>query len=107
MHANWATKVPFDPGDVLDVVDMAVGEKEKLKLDFLLNQPVASSVGRVEKYPTFRRLQSVTICLKNAAGEASVRDHILLLFLLPLILLLSHPAGFEVRSGAKQAKKKV
>jgi hypothetical protein len=80
MHANGTPKVLLDPGDILDVIDMAVGEKEESKFDFLLNEPVAGALGRVEKHPAFRCLQSVTIRLKNAASEASIRDHLLSLF---------------------------
>jgi hypothetical protein len=84
MYANGTTKVPFDPGDILDVIDMAMGEKEESKFDFLRYKPVAGSIGCVEKHPTFRRLQGITIRLKNAASEAPIFDHLLSLFFLLL-----------------------
>ena len=54
---NWTTKLVLNPGNILDVIDMAVCQKQKFRLDPKRTHPFASALGRVEENPSLWRLK--------------------------------------------------
>lgn len=75
MTADFASKAMFDFGYVRDVIEMAVGKEQELWIDIPGKQPVASPVWGIEKNPSLRGLNQITICLENAAAKRFV-DHL-------------------------------
>jgi hypothetical protein len=75
---NLAAETPFERGNILDVIDMAVGQQKKFWFDLPGSHPVGCSLGRVEQNPALRRLKQVAVRLENAATERFVphRDHL-------------------------------
>src|SRR5207237_10855166 len=49
MTTNRAFKVIFDFGDVLDVIDVAVGQQQHLKIDLSRFDPVARALSRINE----------------------------------------------------------
>ena len=54
---------------------MAVGKEQKPWIEIPGNQPIASSVRGIEKNPSLRGFNQITICLENAAAKRLV-DHL-------------------------------
>jgi hypothetical protein len=69
---NWTTKLLLDPGNILDVIDMPVCQKQKFRLDPKRTHPFASALRRVEEDLAFWRFKQIAIRFKNAAAEALV-----------------------------------
>ena len=69
MTAYRTTKLPLNPGDILDVIDMSVCQKQKFKIDTERLDPFARTFRCVEKDPPLWRLHQVTIRVKNAAAK--------------------------------------
>jgi hypothetical protein len=74
MTTDLASKAAFDFGYVWNVIEVAMRQEQKLGIDFPGGQPIASSIGCVEKNPALRRFKQVAIRLENAATKALV-DH--------------------------------
>ena len=55
--ANWTCKLAFNPGNILDVIDMSVCQEQKFRLDPKRTHPFASALGRVEENPSLWRLK--------------------------------------------------
>ncbi len=72
MTADLASKPVFDFGYVGNVIEMAVRKEQKLWIDIPGDQPIASSIGGVEKNPSLRRFNQITIRLENAAAKRFV-----------------------------------
>ena len=72
MTADLAPKAVFDFGYVRNVIEMAVCKEQKLWIDIPGDQPIASSVGGVEKNPSFQRLNQIAIRLEDAAAKRFV-----------------------------------
>ena len=69
---DWTTKLAFDPGNILDVIDMSVRQEQKFEVDTKRTHPFASALGRVEENPALRRLNQIAIRFKNPAAKALV-----------------------------------
>ena len=69
---DWTTKLALDPGNILDVIDMAVCEEQKFEIDLKRTHPFASALGRVEENPALWRLDQIAIRFENAAAKALV-----------------------------------
>jgi hypothetical protein len=72
MTANLATKALFNLGNVLDVINMSVGEEQQFEIDPTRINPVASAIGRIEQNPPLGRVNQVTVRLENAAAKGFV-----------------------------------
>src|SRR4029453_17372013 len=72
MTADLASKAVFDFGYVRNVIEMAVRKEQKLWFDILGDQPIASSVGCVEKNPSFGGLNKKEIRLEDPAAKRFV-----------------------------------
>ena len=75
MNTNWTGELSFDAGHILNVVDVAMSEKEEAQFDSLRDQPITGTIRRVEKDPTLRAFESIAIGLENPAGKASKWNH--------------------------------
>ena len=62
----------FDLGHVRDVIEMTVCKQQKLWIHIPGDQPIARSVGGVEKNPALRGFNQIAIRLKNAAAKRFV-----------------------------------
>ena len=69
MTAYRTTKLPLNPGDILDVIDMSVCQKQKFKIDTEGLDPFARTFRCIEQDPPLWRLNQVTIRVKNAAAK--------------------------------------
>ena len=69
---DWTIKLAFNPGNILDVIDMPMCEEQKFEIDTKRTQPFASAFGRVEENPALWRLNQIAIRFKNAAAKALV-----------------------------------
>ena len=72
MTTDGAAEPAFDFGHLGDVIEMAMGQQEKFWMDIARSDPIASSIGRVEKNPAFGRLNEIAICFENPATKALV-----------------------------------
>jgi hypothetical protein len=72
MTADGTAELAFNFGNILDVIDVAVGQKQKFEIDRARTQPFASALGRVEENPTLWRLNQIAIRFKNSAAKALV-----------------------------------
>lgn len=72
MTADLAPEAVFDLGYIRKVIEMAVRKEQKLWIDIPGYQPIASSVGGVEKNPSFRGFNQIAIRLENAAAKRFV-----------------------------------
>jgi hypothetical protein len=69
---NWTTKLTFNPGNILDMIDMSVCQEQKFRLNLKGTHPFASALGRVEQNPSLRRFKQIAIRFENAAAKAFV-----------------------------------
>ena len=60
---DWATKLPLNPGNILDVIDMSVRQEQKFEVHTKRTHPFASALGR---------LNQIAIRFKNPAAKALV-----------------------------------
>ena len=72
MTADLAPKAVFDFGYIWNVIEMAVRKEQKLWIDILGDQPIASPVGGVEKNPSLRGFNQIAIRLEDAAAKRFV-----------------------------------
>jgi hypothetical protein len=72
MTADLAAKAVFDFGYVRNVIEMAVRKEQKLWIDIPGDQPIASSLGRVEKNPSLWGLNQIAIRFENPAAKRFV-----------------------------------
>src|SRR4029450_3763644 len=72
MTADLASKAVFDFCYVRNVIEMAVRKDQKLWIDIPGDQPIAGSVGGVEKNPSLRGLNQIAIRLEDAAAKRFV-----------------------------------
>ena len=72
MTADLASKPLFDFGYVRNVIEMPVRKEQKLWIDVSGDQPIASSLRGVKKYPSLRRFNQIAIRLENAAAKRFV-----------------------------------
>ena len=70
--SDWTTKLALDPGNILDVIDVPMCEKQKFEIDLKRTHPFASALGRVEENPALWRIKQIAIRFKNAAAKALV-----------------------------------
>ena len=75
---NWATKLPLYPGNILHVIDVPMGQKQKFEIDTERLHPFTGTLRCVEKNPAVGRLKQVTIRFKNATAELPVIHRILI-----------------------------
>lgn len=78
MTTDLAPKALFDFGHVRNVIEVAVRQEQKLWINIAGDQPIASSVGGVEKNPSLGSFKQVAIRLENAATKGLVGHRILL-----------------------------
>ena len=69
MATELAAKLPFYGSNVLDMINVPVGQEEQFEIDIARADPVASSLWRVEQDPAFRRQNQVAVRLENTAAE--------------------------------------
>src|SRR4029453_15845020 len=69
MTANLASKAVFDFGYVWNVIEMPVRKEQKPWFDIPGDQPIASSVGCVEKNPSLGGLNQIAIRLEDPAQK--------------------------------------
>src|SRR5256885_223750 len=69
MTTNRAFKVIFDFGDVLDVIDVAVGQQQHLKIDLSRLDPIAGALRRIKENPAVGRGNEIAVRFENAAAE--------------------------------------
>jgi len=65
-------KLPLDPGNILNVIDMPVCQEQKLRVDIKRLNPFAGPIGRIEKNPALRSLKQIAIRFENAAAKPLV-----------------------------------
>jgi hypothetical protein len=65
-------ELPFDLGDILDVIDMPVREQKHLRLKPARFEPLAGTVRCIEQDASLGGVVEVTICLKNSAAKCFV-----------------------------------
>lgn len=54
---NRTTKLPLDFGDILNVIDVPVRQKQEFWLDLKRTHPFAGALRRVEENPSFWRVK--------------------------------------------------
>jgi hypothetical protein len=69
MATDLAIEAAFDFGDILDVVDVTVRQKEKLEIDLFRFKPFARPLRRIEQDGALRGGREVGIGLENPATE--------------------------------------
>ena len=69
MTADLAIEAALDLGDVLDVVDVAVGEQQHPKVATSRFKPIAGPLRGVEQNPAFCRRDQVAVGFENAAAK--------------------------------------
>jgi hypothetical protein len=62
----------FDPRNVLNVIDMPMGEQKKFQIDPARTEPVGGALRGVEEDGAGRGLEQVAIRLENAAAKGLV-----------------------------------
>jgi hypothetical protein len=72
MTAYRAIKLPLNPGDILDMIDMSMCQKQKFKIDTERLDPFTGTFRCVEKDPPLWRPNQVTIRVKNAAAKGFI-----------------------------------
>jgi hypothetical protein len=72
MATNLAPKLAFNPGNILDMIDVPVRQEQKFRLNLKRARPFASALGRVEQNPSLPRLKQIAIRFENAAAKAFV-----------------------------------
>ena len=70
--SDWTTKLALDAGNILDVIDVPMCEKQKFEIDLKRTHPFASTLGRVEENPALWRIKQIAIRFKDAAAKALV-----------------------------------
>ena len=75
--SDLRTKLAFDPRNVLDMIDVAVGQQQKFRMDIERADPFTRTLGCVEQYPPLRRFEQIAIGFKNTAAKCFVsrRSH--------------------------------
>jgi len=76
MATDRAAKPPLDLGNILDVIDVAVGKQQKLEIGVPGSEPFASAIGRVEQNRPIGRVHQIAIRFKNAAAKALVSHRV-------------------------------
>src|SRR5437667_353462 len=69
---DLAIKLAFDPGNILDVIDVSVRQKQKFESDIKRTRPFAGALWRVEKNVSLRRFKQIAIGMKNPAAKSLV-----------------------------------
>ena len=69
---NWTTKLALNPGNVLNVIDMAMCQEQEVEIDLERTQPFASALRRVEEDPALWRFDQIGIRFENSAAKAFV-----------------------------------
>ena len=72
MTADLAAETAFDLGDVLNVIDVAVGQEQQLEIDLLGFKPFADPLGRIKQDWAVRRPNEIAVCLEDAAAKCLV-----------------------------------
>ncbi len=54
---NWAPELAFNPGNILDVIDMPMCQEQKFRLNLKRTRPFASVLRSVEQNPSLRRFK--------------------------------------------------
>lgn len=77
MTSDLAMKLLFDPGNVLDVIDVAVCQQQKFGMDIEGTDPITRTLRCVEQNPSVRRFKQVAIGFENPAAKRFVsrRSH--------------------------------
>src|SRR5215471_393075 len=70
--SDLRVKLALNPGNVLNVVDVPVGEHQKFGMNIERAHPLARTLRCVEQDPSLRRFEQVAIGLKNPAAERFV-----------------------------------
>ena len=76
--SDLGVKLPFNFGNVLNVINVPVRQQQKFGMDIKGTDPFARTVRCVEQDPSFRRFEQITIGFKDPAakGFESRRCHI-------------------------------
>jgi len=69
MATDLAAKLPLYSCNVLDVIDMAMGQEKQLQIDITGTDPIASALWRVEQDPAFGCGDQIAVRLKNSAAK--------------------------------------
>ena len=75
MASDGTVESLLDVGDVLNVVDVAMGQKEELEIGTLLNQPLTDALRGIEQDGTFGCVNQIAVGLEQAATERFVTKH--------------------------------
>jgi hypothetical protein len=70
-------KLVFNPGSVLDVIDVPVCQQQEFGMDIERANPFARTLRCVEQDPSLRRFEQIAIRFKDAAAKRFVsrRSH--------------------------------
>src|ERR1700730_8723996 len=68
MATDLAAKLPLYGSNVLDMIDVAVGQEKQFEIDIARADPIASSLWRVEQDPAFGGRNQVAVRLENTAA---------------------------------------
>src|SRR5207244_7336962 len=79
MATNLAIEAMFNLGDILNVIDVAVGQQQHVWLEPTRLEPVACALRRIEQNRAFGCRNEVAVRFKHAAAEGVVRHRILIL----------------------------
>ena len=69
---NRTIKLPLDSGDILDVIDMAVRQKQKFRTRINGAQPFTGPLRRIEENRSLWRLKEIAIRFEDPAAKALV-----------------------------------
>jgi hypothetical protein len=99
--SDLAMKLAFNPGNVLDVIDVPVCQQQKFGMNIERADPFARTLRCVEQDPSLPRFEQIAIGFKNPAAKRSVsrRCHsnevfecsaLSIVYFYPTMLILSH-----------------
>jgi len=70
--SDLGVKLAFNPGNVLDVIDVPVCQQQKFGMDIKRAYPIARTLRCVEQDPSVGRFEEIAIGFENAAAKGFV-----------------------------------
>lgn len=72
MTPDPAAEPLLDPGDVLDVIDVPMCQKQEFQVHPARGEPVSRALGRIKQDRPAGRMDEIAVCLKNPATKPLV-----------------------------------
>lgn len=76
MATNLTTKAPLDLRNVLNMIDMSVGEEQEFWVRLACFEPLARPVRRIKQDPALGRGNEIAVGFKDPAAESFVSEHV-------------------------------